>query len=370
MSEIATTIPGGDLDAGPDLTEHVAGAIAASAASGAATAGMNGREKAATLLVTLGPERAAKIFACLGEGEIESLSLEMTKMGYIDPSQTDAVLQEVAETAMVAGWAGSGGFDYAREVLEKAVGEERTQAIMARLAAVVEKRPFDFLRRSTPDQIAGFLANEAPQTVALVIANLEPNLGASVVRTLEPELQADVAMRIATMGDISPDVTREIEAVIRNKVAMVMSAEFQVAGGLEAIVDILARSDRATERNVIDRLAERDRELAEEIRLKLFVFEDIVKLDDRSMQILLKDVDQKDLTTALRGVPDEVRDKVLSNLSSRSAEMLLDELSVQPPMKRRTVEEAQGRIVATVRRLEEAEAISIGRSDDDDEELL
>jgi flagellar motor switch protein FliG len=331
---------------------------------------MNGREKAATLLVTLGPERAAKVFACLGEGEIESLSLEMTKMGYIDPSQTDAVLQEVAETAMVAGWAGSGGFDYAREVLEKAVGEERTQAIMARLAAVVEKRPFDFLRRSTPEQIAGFLAHEATQTIALVIANLEPTLGASVIRTLEPEQQAEVAMRIATMGDISPDVTREIEAVIRNKVAMVMSAEFQVAGGLDAIVDILSRSDRATERNVIDRLAERDRELAEEIRLKLFVFEDIVKLDDRSMQILLKDVDQKDLVSALRGVPDEVKDKVLSNLSSRAAEMLLDELSVQPPQKRRTVEEAQGRIVATVRRLEEAEAISIGRSDGEDEELL
>jgi flagellar motor switch protein FliG len=366
---MTTPLPAAELPpGGQDMTNQVAGALAAT--TGSAQGGLSGREKAATLLVTLGPERAAKIFNCLGEGEIESLSLEMTKMGYIDPGQTDAVLAEVAETAMVAGWAGSGGFDYAREVLEKAVGEERTQEIMSRLAAVVEKRPFDFLRRSTPDQITGFLDNEAPQTIALVIANLEPNLGASVVRALEPETQADVAMRIATMGEISPDVTREIESVIRQKVAMVMSAEYQVAGGVDAIVDILSRSDRATERNVIDRLAERNRELAEEIRLRLFVFEDIVKIDDRSMQILLKDVDQKDLVSALRGVPDEVKDKVLSNLSSRAAEMLLDELSVQLPQKRRAVEEAQGRIVATVRRLEEAEAISIGRPDDDEEELL
>jgi flagellar motor switch protein FliG len=353
---------------GEEISTHVAGLMAAT--SNGARGGPSGREKAAILLVTLGPERAAKIFNCLGEGEIESLSLEMTKMGYVDPAQTDAVLEEVAETAMIAGWAGTGGFDYAREVLEKAVGSARTDEIMARLAAVVEKRPFDFLRRSTPEQINGFLQNEAPQTIALVVANLEPGLGAAVVRTLEPETQADVALRIATMGEISPDVTREIENVIRQKVAMVMSAEYQVAGGLEAIVEILSRSDRATERNVIDRLAERDRDLAEEIRLKLFVFEDIVKLDDRSMQILLKDVDQKDLVSSLRGVPDDVKDKVLSNLSSRAAEMLLDELSVQPPQRRSTVEEAQGRIVATVRRLEEAEAITIGRPDGEDEELL
>jgi flagellar motor switch protein FliG len=369
MSEIAT-MPNGDLatvPSGEDMTDKMTAAIAATS-MGAGK--IDGRKKAAILLCSLGPERAAKIFSHLGEGEIESLSLEMTQVGFIDPGESDTVLREVAETAMVAQWAGTGGFEYAREVLEKAVGEERSSEIMRRLSAVIEKRPFDFLRRSTPDQISSFLANEAPQTVALVIANLDPALGAEVIRALEPARQADVAMRIATMGDISPDVTREIESVIRQKVAMVMSAEYQVAGGVDAIVDILSRSDRTTERNVIDRLAERNQSLAEEIRLKLFVFEDIVKLDDRSMQILLKDTDQKDLVSALRGVPDEVKDKVLANLSSRAAEMLLDELSVQPPQKRRTVEEAQGRIVATVRRLEEAEAISIGRQDGEDEELL
>ena len=367
MSELAITNPG-ELEApGQDLSHDIAGALAA---ANSGSGGLTGREKAATLLVSLGPERAAKIFACLGEGEIEALSLEMTRLEMVDPEQSDAILKEVAETAMVASWAGSGGFDYARDVLEKAIGEDRAQEIMARLAAVIEKRPFDFLRRSTPDQITNILANEAPQTVALVIANLDPNLGANVVRELDPSVQADVAMRIATMGDINPDVTREIEAVIRQKVASVLSSEYQVAGGVDAIVDILSRSDRATERNVIDRLAEKDRELAEEIRLKMFVFEDIVKLDDRSMQVLLKDVEQKDLVIAMRGVPDEVKDKVLSNLSQRAAEMLLDELEVSQPVKRRTVEEAQGRIVAVVRKLEEAEAITIGGRDEDDEELL
>jgi flagellar motor switch protein FliG len=367
VSEIEAGLQMPALEAGvvPDLSDQVAGAMAATSNSG-----LSGREKAAMLLVSLGPDRAAKIFSCLGEGEIESLSLEMTRLEYIDPEQSNAVLQEVAETAMIASWAGTGGFDYARDVLEKAVGEDRAQEIMARLAAVIEKRPFDFLRRSTPEQITGILANEAPQTVALVIANLDPNLGADVVRALDPTLQADVAMRIATMGDINPDVTRQIEAVIRQKVASVLSSEYQVAGGVDAIVDILSRSDRATERNVIDRLAEKDRELAEEIRLRMFVFEDIVKLDDRSMQILLKDVDQKDLVSALRGVPDEVKDKVMANLSQRASEMLLDELEMSMPLKRRTVEEAQGRIVLTVRKLEEAEAITIGRPDEDDDEML
>jgi flagellar motor switch protein FliG len=366
VSELDMATPMPELESGTtELSAQVAGAMAATSDNA-----LSGREKAATLLVALGPERAAKIFACLGEGEIEALSLEMTRIEYIDPAQSDAVLHEVAETAMIASWAGTGGFDYARDVLEKAVGEDRAQEIMARLAAVIEKRPFDFLRRSTPEQITGILANEAPQTVALVIANLDPSLGADVVRALEPSLQADVALRIATMGDINPDVTRQIEAVIRQKVASVLSSEYQVAGGVDAIVDILSRSDRATERNVIDRLAERDRELAEEIRLKMFVFEDIVKLDDRSMQILLKEIDQKDLISAMRGVPDEVKDKVLSNLSQRASEMLLDELEVSAPQKRRTVEEAQGRIVASVRKLEEAEAITIGRPDEDDDELL
>jgi flagellar motor switch protein FliG len=238
---------------------------------------------------------------------------------------------------------------------------------MGRLSAVIEMRPFEFLRRTPPEQIVAFLRNEAPQTMALTIANLHTQLAAEVLASLAPEVQAEVALRIATMNETSPDVIKEVEAVMRQKLANVISQEYSAAGGVDSLVDILNRADRTTERNVLDKLAESDSDLAEEIRMMLFVFEDIVKLDDRSVQILLKEVEQKDLALALRGVPDEVRGKVLTNMSQRAAEMLVEEIEYQPPQLRRVVEEAQGRIVARVRQLEEAEAIVIGRGDGEDE---
>jgi flagellar motor switch protein FliG len=330
---------------------------------------VGGRKKAAMMLVALGPERAAKIFGQLDDHEIEALSIEMAKMRQLDPEVTEEVFQEAVQMAVAADYIGQGGLEYAREVLEKSFGAERSKELIRKLAAVVETRPFEFLRRSPPEQITAFLRSEAPQTMALVVANLDTVLAAEVMVNLPPDTQADVALRIATMNETSPDVIKEIESVMKAKLASVISQEYSVAGGVDSLVEILNRSDRATERNVIDKVAEADADLAEQIRMKLFVFEDIVKLDDRSVQRLLKDVDQKDLATALRGVPNEVRDKVTSNMSARAAEMLLDELQYQPPQKRRVVEEAQGRIVARVRALEEADEISIGRGDGDDELL-
>jgi flagellar motor switch protein FliG len=330
---------------------------------------LGGRKKAAMMLVALGPERAAKIFGHLDDHEIEALSIEMAKMRQLDPEVTEEVFQEAVELAVAADFIGQGGLEYAREVLEKSLGPERSKELIGKLAAVVETRPFEFLRRSPPEQITAFLRSEAPQTMALVIANLDTVLAAEVMVNLPPDTQADVALRIATMNETSPDVIKEIESVMKAKLASVISQEYSAAGGVDSLVEILNRSDRATERNVIDKVAEADAELAEQIRMKLFVFEDIVKIDDRSVQRLLKDVDQKDLAIALRGVPDEVRDKVTTNMSARAAEMLLEELQYQPPQKRRVVEEAQGRIVARVRALEEADEISIGRGDGDDELL-
>src|SRR3954466_4556209 len=329
--------------------------------------GVGGPQKAAMMLVTLGPERAAKIFGHLNEHEIETLSVEMAKMRNMDAETTDEVLSEAVDFAYATGYLGQGGLDYAHDVLERTLGKERADEMMRKLSAVVETRPFEFLRRSPPEQITAFLRSEAPQTMALVIANLDTVLAAEVLVNLPPDTQADVALRVATMNETSPDVIKEIEGVMRTKLASVISQEYSAAGGVDAIVEILNRSDRATERNVIDKVAEADPDLAEAIRMKLFVFEDVVKLDDRSIQRLLKDVDQKDLAIALRGVPDEVRDKILTNMSARAAEMLKDELEYQPPQKRRVVEEAQGRIVARVRALEEADEISIGRGDGDDE---
>src|SRR4051812_20047198 len=328
---------------------------------------MTGRQKAAILLVTLGPERAAHLFGHMRDDEIEALTLEMAKLRNIGTDVTDAMLQEAVDTSEAMSYIGSGGFEYAREVLEKSLGEARAAEIMGRLSAVIEARPFEFLRRTPPEQIVAFLRSEAPQTMALTIANLHTQLAAEVLAQLPPEKQAEVALRIATMNETSPDVIKEVEAVMRQKLANVISQEYSAAGGVDSLVDILNRADRGTERNVLDRLAEADAELAEEIRMMLFVFEDIVKLDDRSVQILLKEVDQKDLALALRGVSEEVRDKVVSNMSQRAAEMLLEEIEYQPPQLRRVVEEAQGRIVVKVRQLEEAEVIVVGRGDGEDE---
>ncbi len=332
-----------------------------------ALAGMTGRQKAAVLLVSLGPERAASLFGHLREEEIEALSLEMAKLRQVGSDTTEAVLSEVVDTANAQAYYGAGGFEYAREVLEKSLGTERTAEIMGRLSAVIEMRPFEFLRRTPPEQICAFLRNEAPQTIALVVANLHTTLAAQVLALLLPEVQAEVAIRIATMNETSPDVIKEVEAVMRQKLANVISQEYASAGGVGVLAEILNRSDRATERNVLDQLAENDAALADQIRMMLFVFEDIVKLDDRSVQLLLKEVDQKDLALALRGVTDEVKDKVLSNMSQRAAEMLLEEMEYQPPQLRRVVEEAQGRIVAKVRQLEESETIVVSRGDGEDE---
>ena len=349
----------------PSLTAGAVEEIRAAAAS--PTAKMTGREKAAILLVTLGPERASQIFGFLRDDEIEALTLEMAKLRNVDADTTNAIIGEAVDMTAALNFVGAGGFDYAREVLEKSLGQGKAAEIMGRLSAIIEARPFEFLRRTPPEQIVAFLRNEAPQTMALTIANLHTQLAAEVLAQLPPEVQAEVALRIATMNETSPDVIKEVEAVMRQKLANVISQEYSAAGGVESLVDILNRADRGTERNVLDKLAEADVDLAEEIRMMLFVFEDIVKLDDRSVQILLKDVDQKDLALALRGVSEEVRDKVVANMSQRAAEMLLEEIEYQPPQLRRVVEEAQGRIVAKVRQLEEAEAIVIGRGDGEDE---
>lgn len=329
-----------------------------------------GRNKAAVLLVSLGPERAAEIFRHLREDEIEELSLEMAKLREVSADTVESVFSEVAENAAAYSYLTEGGVAYAKEVLERSLGNERAQEIIGRLSAVIEMRPFEFLRRTPPEQIHAFLRNEAPQTMALVIANLHTTLAAQVLSLLDESEQAEVALRIARMSETSPDVIKEVETVIRQKLSNVLSQEYASAGGVKSLAEILNNADRPTERNVLENLAQRNQELADEIRALLFVFEDIVKLDDRSVQMVLKSVDTKDLALALRGVGDDVRDKILENMSQRGAEMLLEEMEYMPPQKRAHVEEAQGRIVAEIRRLEETGALVISRGGGDDELVL
>ena len=322
---------------------------------------LRGVQKAAILVVALGAERAGEIFKHLGEQEVEALSLEIAKAPKVGSDVATGVVQEAVDTVLAESYMAEGGVEYARAVLERSLGSERAEEIIGRLAATIERRPFEFLRRTPPEQIVVFLGNESPQTVALVIANLHAGLAAAVLSELPPEWQADVAKRVATMNECRPEVIEQVEAVMRQKLSSVIAQDFAAAGGVKPLADILNNSDRTTERNVLDSLAEEHAELAEEILMLLFTFEDVAKLDDRSIQMVLKEVDQKDLAIALRGVSDEVQERVYSNMSERGAELLREEISFQPPQRRRVVEEAQGRIVAAVRRLEEAGSITIAR---------
>src|SRR5581483_1497186 len=286
---------------------------------------------------------------------IEKLTVEMARTTTVDAGAAERVLEEAVETAYARGYIAEGGITYAREVLERAVGAARASEILARLATVIEQTPFEFLRGTPPDQIYAFLRGEHPQTIALVIANLPTTeLAAKVMQLITPVEQADVATRIALMGQTSPDVVKEVAKVMRQKLETVLQTEYAAAGGAPALAEILNSSDRGTERNILEHLAERDPELADEVRALLFVFEDILKLDDRAIQLVLKEVETRDVALALRGASDDVRDRLLANMSQRGAEMLREEMELMPPQQRRVVEEAQSKVVAVVRRLEES----------------
>jgi flagellar motor switch protein FliG len=334
-------------------------------------ASLRGIQKCAVLMVALGEDKAAEIFKHLNQTEVEALSLEIAKAPKVPSDVVRGVMTEAVETVLAEDYLAEGGVDYARALLQKSLGADRADEIISRLAATIERRPFEFLRRTPPEQIHVFLRNESPQTIALVVANLHTALAAQVLSLLTPEEQADVAMRVAQMGETRPEVVSQIESVMKQKLSNVIAQEYSSAGGVKSLADILNQADRSTERNVLDQLAQANGELAEEVRLLLFTFEDVVKLDDRSIQMVLKEVDQKDLAIALRGVSDDVRHRIFSNMSERGAELLQEEIDFQPPQRRRVVEEAQGRIVGVVRRLEEAGAVVISRgAGGGDDELM
>ena len=322
---------------------------------GVSTDTIPGRRKAAILCVSLGSAVAAEIFKHLPDELIEKLTVEMARLPEVQPEYAERVHQEVLETAYARGYITQGGVRYAREVLEHAYGEGRATEILARLANVIESTPFEFLRQTPPDQIVAFLGGEHSQTVALVVANLPTTeLAAKVMQLIPPENQADVALRIALMGQTPPDVVKEVASVMEERLENVIQQEYNAAGGVQSLAEILNNSDRPTERNILEHLAEENPELADEVRALLFVFEDLLKLDDRSVQLVLKEVDAKDLALALRGASDEVKERIMANMSQRGAEMLREEMEFMPPQRRRIVEDAQSKIVGVVRRLEDS----------------
>jgi flagellar motor switch protein FliG len=330
---------------------------------------VSGTRKAAVLMAALGSERAANVLQQLREDEIESVSVEMARLDSVGSETTASVFSEMA-AAGGAEPAAAGGVEFARDVIERALGPERAVELLGRIAGPAETRPFEFLKRVPVDRIAALLRGESHQIVALVLANLPTGLAAGVLGKLPEPSQPDIALRIARIGETSAAVIAQLEQGIRERLGAAGEREYAVAGGTKALAGILNHADRALERNVLENLASADGELAEEVRGMLFVFEDLVKLEERAVQQVLREIDQKDLVLALRGAPDEVKEVVMSNMSERGAAMLKEEMEIQPPQRKRDVDDAQSRIVGVVRRLDEAGTIVIAAEEGEESEAV
>jgi len=327
---------------------------------------LSSQEKAAILFIALGPEYTAKLLTHLDDDEIERITLEIANHKQVSAEQKAAVISEFYQMAMAKDYISSGGLEYAQNVLEKALGSEKALDIINRLTTSLQVRPFDFLRKTDPSQLLTFIQNEHPQTIALILAYLESDQAATVLSSLPAEYQADVARRVAIMDRTSPDVIREVERVLERKLSSLMTQDFTTAGGVKAIVEVLNRVDRTTEKSIIENLEVDSPELAEDIKRLMFVFEDIVMLDDRSLQMVLRDVDSKDLSLALKGTQGEVADKIFRNMSKRAADMLREEIEFMGPVKIRDVEEAQLKVVNVIRSLEDKGEIVISRGQGDE----
>ena len=325
-----------------------------------------GRQKAAIFLVTIGSEISAEIFKYLREDEIETLTFEIARLETIEPDQKDAILQEFQELMMANQFISQGGIDFARELLEKSLGSQKAIDIINRLTSSLQVRPFDFIRRTDPAHLLNFIQQEHPQTIALILAYLEPNKASVILQSLPNELQSDVARRIATMDRTSPEVLREVERVLEKKLSTLSSEDYSAAGGVESIVEILNLVDRASEKQIIEALEDEDPELAEEIKKRMFVFEDIVMLDDRSIQKVMREVDSQELAKALKSVDTEVQDKIFRNMSKRAAGMLKEDMEYMGPVRLKDVEEAQQKIVSIIRHLEDTGEIVIARAGEDE----
>jgi flagellar motor switch protein FliG len=325
-----------------------------------------GARRAAVLMAALGSERAANVMQRMDEEEIESLSLEMARLSSVGAETTESVFGELAAVTRDGPSGVSGGMDYARGVIERALGPERAADVLERLASASETRPFEFLRRLPAERIAGLLRGESPQTIALVLASLHANLAAEVLARLPESEQPEIALRIARMGHASTRVIQQVEQVIRRKLGATVERKYSASGGAKALAGILNHTDRTTERNVLESLAGADKTLAEQVRGMLFVFEDVAKLEERAIQQVLREVDQKDLVLALRGAPDNICEIVLANMSERGAAMLKEEMEIQQPQRKRDIDDAQGRVVAVVRKLEQEGTIVIAGEEDEE----
>ena len=327
---------------------------------------LTGMQKAAILLIALGPEKSSAIFKNLKEDEIESLTLEIANTRSVAPQVKEAVLEEFYQVCLAQQYISEGGIAYAKDLLEASLGPEKARDVISKLTVSLQVRPFEFIRKTDPSQLLNFIQDEHPQTIALILAYMPVQQAAQVISSLPSEKQADVAKRIAQMDRTSPDVIQEVERVLEKKLENLANQDYTIVGGVDSIVDILNSVDRTTNKRIMDDLEVENVELADEIKKKMFLFEDIVKLDDKSIQRVLREVDNNSIALALKGVKADVQEAIFRNLSSRLADMIREDMEFMGPVRIKDVEEVQQSIVDKVRELEERGEIVIARAGGDE----
>ncbi|MDF2589738.1 MAG: fliG [Anaerocolumna sp.] len=327
---------------------------------------ISGVQKAAVLLIALGPEKSASIFKHLKEDEIEQLTLEIANTRSVSPATKEQVLDEFYEICLAQQYIAEGGIEYAKELLEKALGSDKARDVIGKLTASLQVRPFEFVRKTDASQMLNFIQDEHPQTIALILSYLSSSQASSIISALPPDKQADVAKRIAQMDRTSPDVIKEVERVLERKLSSLVNQDYTIVGGVDSIVAILNTVDRGTEKHIMETLEIEEPELADEIRRKMFVFEDILSLDDKSIQRVLREVDNNELAVALKGSNEEVQTVIFNNLSKRLATMIKEDMDFMGPVRLKDVEEAQQKIVNIIRKLEDSAEIIISRGGGDE----
>ena len=327
---------------------------------------MSGLQKSAILLIALGPEKSASIFKHLKEEEIEELTLEIANTRSITPQIKEGVIEEFYQLCLAQQYIAEGGIGYAKELLEKALGTERAMSVIGKLTASLQVKPFEFVRKTDASQLLNFIQDEHPQTIALILSYLSPLQASMIISALPPERQADVAKRVAMMDRTSPDIIKEVEKILESKLANLVNQDYTIIGGVDAVVEILNAVDRGTEKHIMETLEIEEPELADEIRKKMFVFEDILLLDDRSIQRVLRDVDNNDLAIALKGANENVQAAIFNNLSKRLSAMIKEDMEFMGPVRMKDVEEAQQKIVNIIRKLEDSAEIVISRGGGDE----
>lgn len=326
---------------------------------------LTGLQKTAILLISLGSDLSAELLKKnFHQDDIEKITHQITIMDTVPREVQDEVLEEFAQMMRAREYLMVGGYEYAKEMLQKALGDHRAAEILNKVQLSIKNKPFSSLRKTDPKHLLTFIRDEHPQIIALILNYLHPEQAALILSALSPEQQSDIARRVAMTDRVSPDMIREVENILERKLSVLETSE-QSSGGIKSLVDILNRVDRSTEKTILEELEVTDPELTEEIRKLLFVFEDIVKLPDSSIQRVLREVDPKDLAKAMRGTNEDVKERIYKNMSKRAADMLKDEIRYMGPIRLRDVEEAQQRIVQIIRRLDEAGEIVIARGGED-----